>query len=114
MKLDDLTSSGSSEVLSSRLWRRYGVEALEILENIREDPKMAEPLIEGTDYIRCELTQAARKEMIVTLEDFLRRRSKLALVARHEDLKQSQGIKDACQILFGEDATKRWNEYFGE
>ena len=52
--------------------------------------------------------------MIVTLEDFLRRRSKLALVVRHEDLKQSQGIKDACQILFGEDATKRWNEYFGE
>ena len=114
MKLDDLTSSGSSEVLSSRLWRRYGVEAIEILENIREDPKMAEPLIEGTDYIRCELTQAARNEMIVTLEDFLRRRSKLALVVRHEDLKQSQGIKDACQILFGEDATKRWNEYFGE
>ena len=114
MKLDDLTSSGSSEVLSSRLWRRYGVEAIEILENIREDPKMAEPLIEGTDYIRCELTQAARNEMIVTLEDFLRRRSKLALVVRHEDLKQSQGIKDACQILFGEEATKRWNEYFGE
>ena len=114
MKLDDLTSSGSSEVLSSRLWRRYGAQAIELLENIREDPEMAEPLIEGTDYIRCELTQAARNEMIVTLEDFLRRRSKLALVVRHEDLKQSQGIKDACQILFGEEATKRWNEYFGE
>ena len=114
MELDKLTSAGASEVLSTRLWRRYGAQAIGLLENIREDPKMAEPLIEGTDYIRCELTQAARREMIVTLEDFLRRRSKLALVARHEDLKQSQGIKDACEILFGEDAPERWKKYFGE
>jgi len=114
MGLDELTSSGASEALSTRLWRRYGAQAIGLLENIREDPKMAEPLIEGTDYIRCELTQAARREMIVTLEDFLRRRSKLALVARHEDLKQSQGIKDACDILFGENAPERWQEYFGE
>jgi len=114
MELDKLTSDGASEVLSTRLWRRYGAQAIGLLENIREDPEMAEPLIEGTDYIRCELTQAARREMIVTLEDFLRRRSKLALVARHEDLKQSHGIKDACEILFGKDAPERWKEYFGE
>jgi len=114
MGLDELTSAGASEVLSKRLWRRYGAQAIGLLENIRENPDMAEPLIEGTDYIRCELTQATRREMIVTLEDFLRRRSKLALVARHEDLKQSQGIKDACEILFGEEAPERWSEYFGE
>ena len=114
MGLDELTSAGASEVLSKRLWRRYGAQAIGLLENIRENPDMVEPLIEGTDYIRCELTQATRREMIVTLEDFLRRRSKLALVARHEDLKQSQGIKDACEILFGEEAPERWSEYFGE
>jgi len=114
MRLDELTSAGASEVLSKRLWRRYGAQAIGLLENIRENPDMVEPLIEGTDYIRCELTQATRREMIVTLEDFLRRRSKLALVARHEDLKQSQGIKDACEILFGEEAPERWSEYFGE
>ena len=114
MGLDELTSAGASEVLSKRLWRRYGAQAIGLLENIRENPSMVEPLIEGTDYIRCELTQATRREMIVTLEDFLRRRSKLALVVRHEDLKQSQGIKDACEILFGEEAPERWSEYFGE
>ena len=75
---------------------------------------MADPLIGGTDYVRCELTQAARREMIVTLEDFLRRRSKLALVVHHEELKNSQGLKDACEILFGKDAPERWEEYFGE
>ena len=114
MNLDKLTSSGSSEKLSSRLWRRYGNRAFGLLENIRKDSKMAEPLIEGTDYIKCELTEAADREMIVTLEDFLRRRSKLALVVQHEDLKKSLGLREACKILFDEDASERWEEYFGE
>ena len=86
----------------------------EVLENIKKDPKMAEPLIEGTDYINSELIEAAEREMIVTLEDFLRRRSKLALVVQHEDLKKSQGLREACKILFDEDASERWEEYFGE
>ena len=84
------------------------------MENIQNDPKMAEPLIEGTDYIKCELTEAADREMIVTMEDFLRRRSKLALVVQHEDLKKSHGLREACKILFAEDASDRWEEYFGE
>ncbi len=89
MELDELTSAGASEVLSKRLWRRYGAQAIGLLENIRENPDMVEPLIEGTDYIRCELTQATRREMIVTLEDFFTTfAQKLALVARHEDLKK--------------------------
>jgi len=114
MKLDELTSSGSSEILSSRLWRRYGKMAFGLLESIQKEPKMAEPLIEGTDYIKCELTEAADREMIVTLEDFLRRRSKLALVVKHEDLKKSDGLREACKILFAEDAADRWEEYFVE
>ena len=114
MKLDELTPLGSSEKLSTRLWRRYGKRAFELLKNIHEEPKMAEPLIEGTDYIKCELTEAADREMIVTLEDFLRRRSKLALVVQNEDLKKSDGLKEACKILFDEHAADRWEEYFGE
>ena len=114
MGLDELTPSGACEALSARLWRRYGAQAISLLETIREDPQMADPLIGGTDYVRCELTQAARREMIVTLEDFLRRRSKLSLVVHHEELKNSQGLKDACEILFGKDAPERWEEYFGE
>ena len=114
MNLDELTHSGSSEILSTRLWRRYGKRAFGLLEDIKKDSKMAEPLIEGTDYIKCELTEASEREMIVTLEDFLRRRSKLALVVKHEDLKNSHGLREACKILFDEDASERWEEYFGE
>lgn len=110
--LDGYTSQRSSEPLSTRLWRRYGAEALGLLENIREDPREAEVLIEGTEYLRCEVAQAARREMITKLEDFLRRRSKIALVERSEDIRRSPGLKDACRLLFGEQAEEKLDEYF--
>jgi glycerol-3-phosphate dehydrogenase len=112
MELDKLTSPKSSEQLSTRLWRRYAGQAIGLLENIRADPRMAEVLIDGAEYIRCEIEQAARREMITRLDDFLRRRSKIALVTRHEDLRAAAGIKEACRILFGDDADARYAEYF--
>jgi glycerol-3-phosphate dehydrogenase len=113
MRLDEMTAGYASEKLSTRLWRRYGAQALAMLEAIRADPRQAEILIEGTEYTRCEIEQAARREMIVRLEDFLRRRSKIALVERKEDLARSRGLREACRILFGEDADRRFEEHFG-
>ena len=113
MDLDAYTSPHSSEKLSTRFWRRYGANALELLEDIRENPAEAELLIEGAEYTRCEIKQAAKREMVTKLEDFLRRRSKIALVARKEDIKKSKGIREACKILFGKEADKKFREYFG-
>ena len=59
-----------------------------------------------------ELEEAAKREMVTKLEDFLRRRSKISLVVRKEDLAKSKGLKEACKILFGNDADKKWKEYF--
>ena len=38
MDLDGYTSPESSEKLTTRLWRRYGAQAIGLLENMREDP----------------------------------------------------------------------------
>lgn len=114
LDLDGYTSPDSSEPLSTRLWRRYGAEAIGLLENIREDPRQAEVLIEGTEYLRCEVAQAARREMITKLEDFLRRRSKIALVERKEDIRRSPGLLEACELLFGEQAAAKLGEYFAD
>jgi glycerol-3-phosphate dehydrogenase len=111
MGLDDLTPSDSTEPLSERLWRRYGDKAIDMLEAIREDPVQAQLLIENTEYIRCEIVEAAHSEMIVTLEDFLRRRSKISLVLRPEEIAQSPGLKEACEILFGDQAEQRLQEF---
>ncbi len=112
MDLDRLTAPESSEPLSARLWRRYGLSALPMLEMIRHDPAMARVVEKGVEYIRCELYHAAEHEMIETLEDFLRRRSKIALIASRETIRKSKGVREACQVLFGKQATAKFNEYF--
>jgi len=112
LHLDEYTALESSEPLSTRLWRRYAGEALGLLENIREDPRQAEVLIKGTEYLRCEVAQAARREMITKLEDFLRRRSKIALVVRKDDIRRSPGLSEACELLFGDQASAKLAEYF--
>ena len=113
MDLDAHTAPHASEPLSQRLWRRYGARALGMLEDIRREPAMAEVLIETSEYIRCEIARTAKHEMVVGLEDFLRRRSKISLVVRHERLLRSAGLREACGILFGDDAPARWEAYFG-
>jgi glycerol-3-phosphate dehydrogenase len=113
MDLDGLTSRHSSEKLSTRLWRRYGSEALAMLDAIRRDPRQAEVIIETSEYIRCELDEAMRREMVVKLEDFLRRRSKIALVVRRAEIEKAPGLREACRIFFGDDAEAKIAEYFG-
>jgi glycerol-3-phosphate dehydrogenase len=113
MDLDALTSKSSSEPLSTRLWRRYGAEALRLLESIRQDPRQADLVIENAEYLRCEIEEAARREMVTKLDDFLRRRSKIALVVSRSALEGAAGLKDACAILFGDEADAKLAEYFG-
>ena len=111
MNLDSMTHASSSEPLSERFWRRYGETAFGLLERIREDESQVELLIEKAEYTRGEIELAARREMVVKLEDFMRRRSKIELVVRREDLVAAPGLREACQILFGEQAEARLAEY---
>jgi len=114
MDLDAMTDPSSSELLTSRLWRRYGANALEILEGIREDPRRAELLIKKAEYLRGEIELTARREMITKLEDFLRRRSKISLVVHRDELIDAPGLRKACKIFFGEEADTKLSEYFNE
>lgn len=113
MDLDAKTAPGFSEPLSTRLWRRYSGEALRLLEDIRADPRESEIVVKGTEYLRCELRYIAKREMVVKLEDFLRRRSKVALVVPDRDLRKEPGLHEACEILFGAEGEARRAEYFG-
>ncbi len=112
MNLDARTRPGAPETLSQRLWRRYDRQAFDLLAEISADPRQAEILIQGTDYIRCEIRLASQREMITKLEDFLRRRSKIALVVRHEDIRQAEGLMEACEFLFAGQAQAKYDEYF--
>jgi glycerol-3-phosphate dehydrogenase len=112
IKLDERTVPDAYETLSTRLWRRYGDKAFDILDAIRSDPAMADILIEGASYIRAELHHTAQNEMVMQLEDFLRRRSKIALVVDHETIRHTPGLREAARILFGDEADAQTARYF--
>ncbi len=112
MKLDDLRSKPDTEPLSVRLWRRYGLRAFDLLEEIRSDPAMGEDIMGSADYLRAELYVAADSEMIVKLDDFMRRRSKIDQVVPDADIRNSPGLFEVATILFGDDAQRRIDEYY--
>lgn len=111
MDLDGMTPEGASEPLTQRFWRRYGRNAISMLESIRQDASKAERLIENAEYLRVEIEHAAQREMVTKLDDFLRRRSKISLVVREEDILAAPGLKEACAILFGDEAEAKLQEY---
>ena len=114
MKLDGLRTKPDTERLSDRLWRRYGRRAFDLLEAIRADPAMGEDIMDSADYLRAELHNAAEHEMIVKLDDFMRRRSKIDLVVHDDDIRNSPGLREVAEILFGDHAEQRLAEYFAE
>ena len=88
-------------------------EQIGLLESIHEDPAMAEDIMGSADYLRVELHSAAHSEMVTKLEDFMRRRSKIDLVVHDDDIRESTGLREVAEILFGDDADRRLAEYFG-
>ncbi len=111
MRLDSLRTRPEVEPLSDRLWRRYGRRAFDLLEMVRADPTMGQDVMGSTDYLRAELYTAAEHEMIVTLDDFMRRRSKIDLVVSDRDILDSPGLREVAEILFGADAEARLATY---
>jgi glycerol-3-phosphate dehydrogenase len=111
MRLDSLRTKPETEPLTDRLWRRYGRRAFDLIEAIRADPTLGEDVMGSADYLRAELHTAAEHEMIVTLEDFMRRRSKIDLVVHDRDILGSPGLREVAEILFGDDAERRLADY---
>lgn len=112
MELDRLTEPEAAEPLASRLWRRYGTTAFDLLAAIRRAPHEAEVLLGGC--IRCEIRLLQEREMIVKLEDFLRRRTTIAQTTRPEQISSASGLMATCRILFGDEAQAKWLEYCRE
>ena len=113
MRIDSMRDKPGSEPISERLWRRYGRRAFDMLDHIREDPSMAEDILDSSDYLRVELHNTASTEMVVKLDDFLRRRSKISLITRESEVRESEGLDEVARIVFGEKAESKLVEHFG-
>ncbi|VXB82346.1 glycerol-3-phosphate dehydrogenase/oxidase [Frigoribacterium sp. 9N] len=75
------TAFGVHKVRIEHLLNRYGTTTDEILDLIRDDPSLAEPLPGADDYIRAEVVYAASHESALHLEDVLARRTRISIEA---------------------------------
>lgn len=112
LKIGELRLSPKAEDPCERLWRRYGLGAFDILDAIARDKGQADVFTLGTEFLAGEIVFMAKHEMIQTLEDFLRRRTTVALMLSPADLLISQDLPEICHILFGAEAAAKRAAYF--
>ena len=94
---------------AERLWRRYGRHADELLSMINDEPDLADEGIPGTGVLRAEVRYAADHERVVTLDDFLRRRTNLSLCHRLSEANEE--MSELAETLFGDEGADRLREY---
>ena len=88
-----------------------GAGADGMLDEITTDPRAATPIIVGGPDLVCEARFAGRAEMVTTLMDYLRRRTKLALTIGTPAIAASPALPELCRLLFAEDAEARRDEF---
>lgn len=84
--------------------QHLGTGAIQVLGMLSEDASMAKRLGDGIPYIEAEVVYSAREEMVVTLTDFMVRRS----LVYYEDREQGLGCADKVAELLGRDLG--WNK----
>ena len=75
--------SGLSVDSVIHLLNRYGSLISEVLEIIKDDPKLAKPLTKDLPYLKAEIYYAASHEGARSVDDVISRRTRLAFEAPH-------------------------------
>ena len=78
---------------------------------MESNPELKEELIPGSECLKVEAAHARDHEMVVHLEDFLRRRTKISMMISQKNLEENPATKEACQILFGDHSVDRWTSF---
>jgi glycerol-3-phosphate dehydrogenase len=68
---------GLEPAVGTRMVLRYGDDATEALRSIGQDRSLAEPLIDGLPVLKVEAAMARSREMAITDQDVLARRTRL-------------------------------------
>ena len=68
----------------------------------------------GAIALALDMSLLDRSEGRATLDDFMRRRSKIDLVVDRSDIVSSPGLREVAEILFGDDAERRLADYLAQ
>ena len=82
------------------------------MQKFEDEPDAREVILAADGITRGELELVRDTEMVVTLEDFLRRRTLLTQTCGKDEL-AGPAMMQVCEILFGSKASVRYQEYFG-
>jgi glycerol-3-phosphate dehydrogenase len=97
--LDRAPEAEWADTMAEVLWRRHGMAAHQAVDAIAEDRTLGQPLFANSDVLRAELDLFRRREMIVTADDLLRRRTKLAMIRSADDLAADPGMVELQAAL---------------
>jgi glycerol-3-phosphate dehydrogenase len=70
-------SYGVAAETARHLAEKFGTRAAAVLDLAKQEPELAQPIVEGYPAIRAEIAYSARNEMAATLDDVLERRTGL-------------------------------------
>jgi glycerol-3-phosphate dehydrogenase len=93
--------SGVGEEAIAQLAFRYGHAARNVLALVREDPKLAAPIVAGRPDLLAEAVVAARHEQARSVADVLLRRTRLGLLAAPQ-LRDAASVRAVATALGGE------------
>ncbi|HEX6472592.1 MAG TPA: glycerol-3-phosphate dehydrogenase/oxidase [Streptosporangiaceae bacterium] len=96
------------------LLRRYGSCVDEILEIIKADPSLGEPLPAARDYLKAEIVYAVTHEGALHVEDVLRRRLRVAMEEWDQGAGAAPDVADLMAPLLGwdDETSKREVEHY--
>ncbi|MGV8897202.1 MAG: glycerol-3-phosphate dehydrogenase/oxidase [Rhodoglobus sp.] len=101
---------GVHKVRIEHLLNRYGVMTDELLDLIREQPKLLDPLPGADDYIGAEVVYAATHEGALHLDDVLARRTRISIEAWDRGVSAAPVAAELMAGVLGWDAERTQSE----
>jgi len=89
---------------SKWLMRRHGKRASEVLATVEHDVSLAQRIVPALPFIYADLLFCAREEMVVHLEDLLRRRMPLLILAKLSESELERIASAVSGVLGWDDA----------
>lgn len=91
---EQVDGSGLETAVRDHLVGRYGAEATTVIDMVKREPGLGDPLVPGLPYLRAEALYAVEHEMARTLDDVLARRTRARLLARDASGEAAESVAD--------------------